>query len=85
LYAGKDTLKRIEGQTSIYPILANTFSSWLKTYSDVAQSKPRSRKLQNEIIYNLDNKVSYIQCICDFISGMTDNFAIRVFNELTSF
>lgn len=85
LYAGKYTLKQIEGKKGIYPILASTFSTWLKTYSDVAQTKQRSRKLQNEIIYTLDHEASYIQCICDFISGMTDNFAIRVFNELTSF
>jgi len=33
----------------------------------------------------MKNYMNYLQAIIDFISGMTDSFAVKVFNELTSF
>lgn len=84
-YNGKETIKNIAQYASIYPLLVSTFSDWLNTYSDINQFKQRARKPQNYIIYGLDNESDFVQCIIDFISGMTDSYAIRVFNELTSF
>jgi len=45
----------------------------------------REGKYKNDIIYDMKNYMNYLQAIIDFISGMTDSFAVKVFNELTSF
>ena len=49
----------------------------LRNYSSICK---------NEKIYgNLGDKKVYAQAIVDFISGMTDRFAIKLFDELISF
>lgn len=40
---------------------------------------------QNDIVFDISDKQGYVQMIITFISGMTDNFAIAVYNELISF
>jgi dGTPase len=40
---------------------------------------------ENEVICDIEKLKSYKKTVIDFIAGMTDNFAIRVFNELISF
>ena len=36
-------------------------------------------------IFNIDNENDYYKCILYYISGMTDNFAIEIYNEIISF
>ena len=44
--------------------------------------KELALKCENKKIYqNLDTKEIYAQAILDYISGMTDRFAIALFNE----
>ena len=33
----------------------------------------------------LESKEIYVQAIIDFIAGMTDRFAVKLFNELISY
>lgn len=41
---------------------------------------------ENKKIYGkLEDQKMYIQAVLDFISGMTDRFAIKVFNELLTY
>ena len=42
-------------------------------------------KLGNKQIYDISEETDYKNAIIDFISGMSDNFAINVYNELISF
>ncbi|NSW92082.1 MAG: hypothetical protein HPY74_15670 [Firmicutes bacterium] len=84
-YDGKDTLKRVINCEKFYPILSRTFSEWLIKYSNLDLRKRNSLNFNNEIIYNIQNEKDYYLAIIDYISGMTDSFAIKVFNELTSF
>ena len=84
-YNGKDTLAEIERYREIYPVLAQTFGDWLQKYSDVGRSEMRSSKYHNEVLYKLENRKDYVQAIIDYISGMSDSFAIKIFNEITTF
>jgi len=45
----------------------------------------RDPMYMNRVIYSLDKKDDYIMAIIDYISSMTDHFAIKIFNELTTF
>jgi len=81
-YEGKNILKKVEKMKNYYPILGKVFSEWLRKYM---KSNDRPQKYRNKPLYDLENEKDYSQCIVDFISGMTDMFAIQVFGELTSF
>ena len=69
-----------------YPKLINDFVDYLDKYVSVDLLGRNSRfykKYNNEKIYDcLDEKEQYIQAVIDFISGMTDRYAIEVYNEL---
>jgi dGTPase len=84
-YKGNETLVEIEKLKSIYPILARYFSEWLVKYSDLNNRTAQDNTYKNEIIYKMSDEKDYLRAVADFISGMTDSFAIKVFNELTSF
>lgn len=71
--------------------LVLSFSKWLARYCDTnivpnGELKKLSLQCENNKIYNkLENKEIYICAILDYISGMTDRFAIKIFNELLSY
>ncbi|MBD9158610.1 MAG: hypothetical protein EGQ16_02005 [Clostridiales bacterium] len=43
------------------------------------------KNLKNKIIYDYTNPQDYYKAIIDFIAGMTDNYAIDMYNEIVSF
>ncbi|MCX7921357.1 MAG: dNTP triphosphohydrolase [Clostridia bacterium] len=91
-YDGEGTLSKLDRCKELYPTLTSSFSDWLIKYSDLRntpkvkegyQSKVNS--LGNKIVYQIADYNDYIRAIVDYISGMTDSFAIKVFHELTTF
>lgn len=84
-YCGKDTVNGLSRYREVYPVLVNSFCEWIVKYSDSGNREMTGNKYQNEMLYYLENKKDYIQAIIDYISGMTDSFAIRIFNEITTF
>lgn len=83
-YDGKNTLKRVLDDKETYHWTSKIFYGWLEKYSNALENSA-SKKYKNEVLYKLENREDYVRCIIDFISGMTDHFAIRVFEELISF
>ena len=61
-------------------LLKNSYKEWLDKYS-----RHINIKYQNKIQFKLDNEKDYKRSIVYFISGMTDSFAISIFNELNTF
>ena len=90
-YDGKHSWDLIKVKKRYYPVLMNSFAKWLARYccEDIipeGELLDISLNCENEKIYNkLENEEIFIQAILDFISGMTDRFAIKVFNELLSY
>lgn len=82
LYDGKNTLLEIQKIKKHYPNLSTSFYDWLSLYSNVSN---RNSNLKNKIIYDLSNKKDYYKAIITYISGMTDNFAINIYNEIIGF
>lgn len=73
-----------------YPILIKDFLHHLNQYSNFKHTNPdvarQVEKYKNTKIYgSLETKELYIQAIIDYISGMTDRYAITVFNELIKY
>jgi len=89
-YDKKNTIRNLKDASIIYPTMIDSFIRFLIKYCNDEilkdDEKERTTSLDNEKIYgNLDNRQIYIQAILDFISGMTDRFAIKVFEELITY
>ena len=91
LYDNKHTLKGMFDNKKYAPAFFSSFAQWLSRYccSSIVpdgELKKESLNCENEKIYQeLETKVLYIQAVIDYISGMTDRFAIAAFNELLQF
>lgn len=90
-YDGNHSWDLLEQEEIYYPTLIPSFEKWLARYCNTnivphGELQNLSLKCENEKIYGvLDNKKIYIQGILDYISGMTDRFAIKIFNELLTY
>lgn len=76
-------LNHIENKKTMHtPMLFKEFKSWVFKYS-----KNMSRKTLDEHkrIYNIEVKSDYVRCVLEFISGMTDQFAIDAYKEVITF
>ena len=74
-----------------YPTLVSSFEKWLSHYCDTAivpagDLQNEAFQCENIKIYGkLETKALYAQAIIDFIAGMTDRFAVKLFHELISY
>jgi dGTPase len=83
-YDESNTMLKLEKLKKPYPELINDFSSWIEKYCDTVIKSPDN--LQNKKIYGaLETEKQYIRAIIDYISGMTDQYAVKIFNELIRF
>lgn len=77
-----DYYKTIENIKALpYNKLSKSFSDWLYKYSINNPEQTYTTKK----IYDLSNEADYKKSIIDFISGMTDNYILNVFNEINTF
>ncbi|MBR5303530.1 MAG: dNTP triphosphohydrolase [Candidatus Gastranaerophilales bacterium] len=84
-YDGKNTIHRLQKYSKFYPTATLDFTDWLIKYSNIDEKTHRLRKYRNIIIYDIENIMDYKQAIIDYISGMSDNYAIKIYKELTEF
>ena len=80
-----DCILDIEETRKSCPKLIKSFEEWLIKYSNFNLEKKNQLKLDNKVIYNVEIQKEYRKAIIDFVSGMSDNFAIEMFNEIISF
>ena len=81
LYNKEKTLDSIIKAEKIYPKLMNSFKNWIKNYWNLE----RDLMNKNDVIYDMNNFADYIKAVISYISGMTDNFAIEMYNEIIGF
>ena len=80
---GKSTIFNLKRMKRYYPNLSYEFVNWLSEYSLTDDRRPEL--YNNKIIYNLENLEDYCRAIIDYMSGMTDNYIVQVYNEIVSF
>ncbi len=91
LYDPEDIWTTIAKEKQYKPDTIDSFEGWLAEYCDPdyvpeGPLKETSEGCRNKKIYGrLETKELYVQAIIDYISGMTDRFAIKVFNELLKY
>ncbi|MGE4292465.1 MAG: deoxyguanosinetriphosphate triphosphohydrolase family protein [Desulfovibrio sp.] len=78
-------LERVRAEAAKRPTLYRVFLDWLEKYSTQGRETAPPNKFGNRVLYDLDTPEGRFQTVLDFISGMTDNYALRSFEELISF
>ncbi len=77
-----------------YPKLCSTFEDWLIKHSNYKSWSVEKRSFIDKksifhyntpVIFDINDDESYTKCIIEFISGMTDQFAIQVYEEIITF
>ncbi|HEY3369981.1 MAG TPA: HD domain-containing protein [Prolixibacteraceae bacterium] len=81
----KNSKARVLMSKESFPVLSKYFFEWLVKYSNVDLERKDKIKLKNRTIYDIHDRDTYVKCCLDFISGMTDNFALKVYEEIISF
>lgn len=91
LYDGGISWEKMSQEKRYNPTLIGYFTEWLMTYSDLEflpeEERARfSREFDNIKVYGNPNEyTTYIMAIIDYIAGMSDRFAVKVFNEMLEF
>lgn len=90
-YDGEDTISSLRKKAQIYPELMGAFADWLSKFCETeldmfSNMTEKTVKCRNRKIYGcLETEEIYMGAIIDYISGMSDNYAIKVFNELITY
>lgn len=86
-YSAEHTWEMLKKDQKYTPKIIGSFERWLARYclAEIVpdgELKELSLRCENNKIYQkLDTEEIYIQAIIDYLSGMTDRFAIDLFNE----
>ncbi len=80
---------RIPQSMKYYESLSRTFEDWLIRYTNyVPQDAPDRKKImryQTPVVFDVNDYTSYQKCVIEYISGMTDSYAIKCYEEIISF
>lgn len=82
-YNGENTIRNLKKMGRYYPVLSEEFVGWLANYTNIKERDDDDFK--SKIIYNLNNLKDYERAIIDYMSGMTDNYIVKIYNEIVSF
>ena len=82
-YDNTNTLLNLSNLKKFYPKLADGFYHFLENYCAFANRE--ELKLKNKIIYDISNEQDFSKAIISYISGMTDNFVMEMYNEIIRF
>ncbi len=77
----KESFEKKEKIRKMYPKVMMDFENWIATYWNL----DREEKLKNDVIFNIENKKEYYKAIIYYISGMTDNYAVDIYNRIVRF
>ena len=85
-----DVMRELERLRQDYPTLGKHFLERMKKYSDIGRAVASRDKygnaFGNAVIYHIaDDEKDYRLACIDYIAGMTDTYAEKIFDELTTF
>ncbi len=82
-FDGKSAFYSVQSLQKFYPKLYNGFLSFLYCYYDYTDRKKSNFK--NIVLFEDPNESDFCQAILLFVSGMTDNYAIEIYDEIIGF
>lgn len=89
-YDGTRTLARLQEMEEDYPTLGKHFQERLRKFSDIGRAAYKEdtfgNAFGNHIMYCIEKGGHDYRLACiDYIAGMTDTYAEKIFDELTTF
>lgn len=82
-FDGKNTINNIQSLSKISRKLSESFIGFVHSYYDYGNRD--ELHLKNKILFDINSEVDFYKCILFYISGMTDNFAIEIYNDIIGF
>lgn len=80
-YEEEKTIENIRNLKKFYPKLSCSFEDWIINYWNLE----RKEYSKNDIIININKEKDFCKAVIYYISGMTDNFATDIYNEIIDF
>ena len=80
-YDGGYTYEKLMKAKKYYPELISSFYEWIIKYWNLE----RPENMNNSVVFDMNNEKDYYKAIVYYISGMTDNFAIEMYNRIIRF
>ena len=80
----KKTIVIDEYKQRVYGDIIEEFLSWFERYT-IKPLRGELEDLDNKKIFDIEKKEDYYKAIIIYISGMTDNRAIELFEEIIGF
>ena len=81
-YSAAETVHALQEEAHLYPTLHGNFGGFLLKYGSGQQTLLQEQSYGYATLYDLSQEQDYKRAIIDFISGMTDQYAIKTFQEL---
>lgn len=83
-YQKEDTDLALLSLANLYPLLAKSFYNWIMCYWDLTDRE--GTNLKNKVIYLVsESEKDYKRAILDYIAGMTDQYAMDLYESIISF
>ena len=80
-YDYNNTYTNLNKLKKFYPNLTTGFMEWFNNYSKDSEKK----NLKNKTLFDINNPTDFYYSIICYISGMTDKFAINMYNEIIGY
>lgn len=69
-----------------FPTLTTNFLEWIGDYWDKTDRESETCVLKNKVVYHVEDQPrDFYKAVIDYISGMTDQFIERIYQELIRF
>lgn len=86
LYNNGDMASKLPCFQKQFPLLTTNFLNWIEDYWNHYDRSADGCNLKNRIIYHIpEAPLDFYRAIVDYISGMTDQFIEKVYQELIRF
>ena len=82
-FDGKNTINNIQSLSTISKKLSESFIGFVYSYYDYGNRN--ELHLKNKVLFDINSEIDFYKCILFYISGMTDNFAIEIYNDIIGF
>ena len=76
---------RMEQFLRYSPNLSKTFIDWLIKYTNYDLEKKQTLRYKTAQVFDIQDNASWEKSIIEYISGMTDQYAIKIFEEIVCF
>lgn len=80
-YDGENTFDNLNKARKFYPNLVKGFTEWFYNFSENSNRE----NIKNKVLFDITVPQDYFFAIVCYISGMTDKFAIDMYNEIIGF